>query len=245
MQPDLIKTDINDHNEMQRTYYGTKIKKTMTPVDSYYVNRHVDKLITASGIEPAHQILEVGCGMGKFTLPLLDKGFQITGVDLSPFLLEQFQEYNTKAHHVELICSDILDMPKKLNARFDHVIGFFTLHHFLELEEYFVAMAKLLKPGGKISFVEPNPYNPLYYVQMAITPSMTWKGDKGILNMVKGKFQKAATHAQLNTPQITKYGFFPPFVVNKNPGRVTENFLEKLKIFKGVSAFQVVSFTKP
>lgn len=245
MNSPLVKSDINNHNQVQLEYYDQQIKKTMLPVDSHYVNRHVDKLIEVSGIQKDQKILEVGCGMGKFTLPLLKKGYQITGLDLSPFLLKKLQEYNTNNYDVDLICSDILEMPEEYNEQFDHVIGFFTLHHFLELEVYFEAMTRVLKPGGAISFVEPNPYNPLYYIQITLTPSMSWKGDKGILNMTKKRFQKTADQVGLTNLKLSKYGFFPPFAVNNKLGQNSERLLENMRLFNGVSAFHVVRVEKP
>ncbi|OJJ13892.1 methyltransferase type 11 [marine bacterium AO1-C] len=245
MNPQLTQSEITNHNQSQLDYFGKQVKKTMIPVDSYYVNRHVDKLIEVSGIQPNHNVLEVGCGMGKFTIPLLKKGYQITGLDLSPFLLEKFKEYNQNNYPIELLCSDILDMPEKYNEQFDHVIGFFTLHHFLDLEAYYQAMSRVLKPSGKISFVEPNAYNPLYYIQITFSPNMTWKGDKGVINMTYKRFRRAADFAGLTQVKLSKYGFFPPFVSNKKVGQRTEKLLEDIKVFQGVSAFQVVSVTKP
>ena len=108
----------------------------MVPVDSYYVNRHADKMIELSGIKQTDKILEVGCGMGKFTFPLLKRGFKITGLDLSPFLLQKLLEHNNNLFNIDLICSDILEIPSEYDEQFDYVIGFFTLHHFLQLETY-------------------------------------------------------------------------------------------------------------
>lgn len=245
MSTQIVKSSIRNHNQTQLDYFGDKIKKTMIPVDSYYVNRHVDQLISHSGIKPGQKILEVGCGMGKFTLPLLRRGFNITGLDLSPFLLQKLLEYNNNLFDIDLICSDILEIPEEYNNQFDHVIGFFTLHHFLQLETYFQAMKRVLKPGGTICFIEPNAYNPLYYIQIAFTPSMSWKGDKGVAMMRRSRFEKAASYAGLSNLRLEKYGFFPPFAVNNTLGKKSEQLLEKMKLFYGVSAFQTVIITNP
>ena len=43
----------------------------------------------------------------------------------------------------------------------------------------------MVKPGGRIVFLEPNPFNLLYYLQILFTPRMTWSGERGIPNMRK------------------------------------------------------------
>lgn len=237
MSSNITSSPIKYHNQNQLDYFGQKIKKTMMPVDTYYVNNHVDKIIQYSGIRQTDDILEVGCGMGKFTFPLLKRGYHITGMDLSPFLLEQLLRHNNNRYQIPLIASDILDAPIELNNRFDHVIGFFALHHFHNLSICFQSMARLVKPGGKICFIEPNAYNPLYYIQILATPSMDWAGDKGVANMRFSKIKEACDFAGLINLKVHRYGAFPPFIANKKLGKETEKKLEKIKLLNPVLPF--------
>lgn len=241
----LVKSKIQQHNSIQFDYYSGKVKKTMLPVNSYYVNRHIEEFIKYSGISRNDKILEVGCGMGKFTLPMLKRGYKITGLDLSPILLQKLLEYNDNKFQIDLIASDILEIPEEYNEQFDYVIGFFMLHHVMHLETCLQAMSRVLKPNGSIIFLEPNAYNPLYYFQIIFSPTMSWKGDKGVAMMTSKNFLRAAQYSGLKNVSIHKYGFFPSFVVNNPIGRFTETSLEKMKIFKGISAFQIIKLDKP
>ncbi|MCB0736719.1 MAG: methyltransferase domain-containing protein [Bacteroidetes bacterium] len=245
MSTGLVKSAIQHHNQEQLEYYDNKIKKTMLPVESFYINRHIAEILKVANLSRNDQILDVGCGMGKFTFPLLKKGYQITGLDLSPFLLQQLLRHNDNRFPIKLICSDILDIPYEYNEKFDKVIGFFALHHFHHLHSYFQVMARILKPGGEIIFLEPNAYNPLYYVQILLSPTMSWKGDKGVFDMKRKKFEEAAQFASLHGLEIHKYGFFPPFVVNTKAGRMLEKVVEGMRIFKFFSAFQIIKLKKP
>ncbi len=236
---------IEEHNSRQLSYYAGAPKKTMTPVNTHYVRRHLDEFIHKSGICKDDKILEVGCGMGKFTLPLLSKGYHLTGLDISKGLLDQLMEYNTEKYPIDLIEADILDIPHEYDDQFDHIIGFFTLHHFLDLEPYIKAMSRLVKPGGSISFLEPNAFNVLYYVQITFSSTMTWEGDKGVTKMIGSNFKKAASASGLSNVSVNKYGFFPPFVVNSIAGRALESLIERLRIFRFFSAFQIVKMEKP
>lgn len=245
MSNQIVESKIHYHNQHQLDYFAGEDKKTMVPVDSYYVNRHVDQFISYSGISREQDILEVGCGMGKFTFPLLKRGFNITGLDLSPYLLQKLLQHNDNRYPVDLIASDILDIPPEYDEQFDHVIGFFTLHHFLNLETYVKAMSRVLKPGGSIMFIEPNAYNPLYYIQIAVTPRMSWKGDKGVALMHRKNFKRASEYAGMELSELKKYGYFPPFAVNTKVGKYTEDVIEKFRLLKPVAAFQFIKMTKP
>jgi ubiquinone/menaquinone biosynthesis C-methylase UbiE len=245
MKKGIVKSSIKDHNNSQLEYYGNKIKDTMIPVDTVYVNRHIDEFLSFFEIGRDQKVLEVGCGMGKFTFPLLKRGLKITGLDLSQFLLQKLLEYNDNRFDVQLICSDILEIPDNYNNKFDQVIGFFALHHFHNLPTCYQAMERVLKPGGSIVFIEPNAYNPLYYLQIIFSPNMSWAGDKGVINMKEKNFVKACEFAKLEKLETYKYGFFPPFLVNNKFGNKTEKLIEKLGLFKSFSAFQIIKMTKP
>lgn len=236
-------SSIHHHNQAQLDYFGQEIKKTMIPVKTTYVYKHINAMHKFAELKRADKILEVGCGMGKFTLPLKEKGLNVTGLDLSGFLLQKLLEYNDNRFDVPLICSDILEIPEEYNQRFDKVIGFFTLHHFHHLETYFQAMKRVLKPGGAIYFIEPNAWNPLYYFQILFTPGMTWKGDKGVAKMHKTNFKNAASYADLKFHKSINYGFFPPFIVNNKIGRRIDDFLEKQAVLNPILPFQLLKFT--
>ncbi|WP_421985465.1 class I SAM-dependent methyltransferase [Roseivirga sp.] len=241
---EIVRSAISFHNQEQLEYFGKKVKKTMIPVESPYVMNHIRHFLQFTDILVGQDILEVGCGMGKFTFPLLKAGCKITGLDISPYLLQKFLEYNEGRFNTSLICSDILEIPEEYNERFDKVIGFFALHHFHHLETYFQAMARVLKPGGEIIFVEPNAFNPFYYLQIFITPGMNWKGDKGVAQMRPKVFQKAAKYAGLKMEKIDSYGFFPPFIANKSYGLKLDHFLEKQALLKPILPFQLVRLVK-
>lgn len=56
------------------------------------------------------QLLDLGCGTGKSSLPLVNRGWKATAVDLSPGML---QELKRKAgDKVNTVCADIADLPK-------------------------------------------------------------------------------------------------------------------------------------
>ena len=235
---------VERHNAAQRSYFEGTTKATMVPRDTPYVRRHVDELVRFAGITPSDRVLEVGCGMGRYTLPLAARGVNVEGLDLSPVLLQRLRQYDGGRFGVPLHCADIADHPAALAGRFDVVAGFFMLHHLHDLELGFAALSRMLAPGGRAVFLEPNPYNPLYYVQIALTPGMTWEGDRGIVRMRRGPVFGAMGRAGLRALRLGRFGFLPPFAANTRVGAVAERMLERFPPWRPLLPFQLFAGEK-
>ncbi|MGK5543915.1 class I SAM-dependent methyltransferase [Streptomyces sp. URMC 127] len=59
--------------------------------------------IIESAVPPRARILELGCGVGRVTRPLLERGFTVTAVDESPQMLAH-------VHGTRTVCSPIEDL---------------------------------------------------------------------------------------------------------------------------------------
>lgn len=224
--------DIRQHNQDVIDYYDGRVKKTMTPTGNLYTQHHLDTLQQTTGIRAGDRVLDVGCGMGRYTIPLASRGVQVEGIDLSPFLLEQLSDYNTSGRDIPTYCLDILDHPPEMAGSYDAAIGFFVLHHVHDLARCFDAVKRVVKPGGVVAFIEPNAYNLLYYVQIIITPTMTWKGDKGMARMRPGVVFPAMREAGLESLALHRFGFFPPFAANTRAGHWLERRLETVSLWR-------------
>jgi SAM-dependent methyltransferase len=130
---------------------------------------------------------------------------------------------------------------RHVDGPFDSVVGFFFLHHLVELEPVLQAAARVLRPGAKVAFCEPNAYNPLFYLQILVTPGMTWRGDGGVARMRPGVFASAFARSGLGRPRLRRYGVFPPLITNTAFGGRVEAALEKIPPLGPLLAFQVVS----
>lgn len=236
---------IASHNRYQREYYDRGIKRTMIPKGSPYLQRHVDELARIAALRPGERVLDVGCGMGRYTLILAERDYTVEGLDLSPVLLQRLRVFNGGRFDIPLHSADVMNPPPELEQRFDAVVGFFALHHMHELERCFRGMARMVRPGGRIVFLEPNAFNPLYYIQMAITRRMTWQGDKGVTRMRMSVVGGAMKRAGLVEPTIERFGFFPPFLANTARGASLERTLERLPVLRPFLPFQVFRAERP
>jgi SAM-dependent methyltransferase len=233
------RASLDAHNRAQIEYFERAGKHAMQPAATPYVRRQVDRLVAFAGLSPGERVLDVGCGMGRYTFALADRGVEVEGVDLSESLLERFRAFDAGRYGIPLHLADVLDMPEQLKGSFDAVVGFFTLHHLHDLSRSFAAMRALARPGGRIVFLEPNPLNALYYIQMLVVPGMSWRGDKGILNMRPQTTFRAMRDAGLENVSLRRFGFFPPFIANRRWGGQAEATLERLTIFEPFLPFQL------
>jgi ubiquinone/menaquinone biosynthesis C-methylase UbiE len=108
-------------------------------------------------LSPDDAILDLGCGWGRITLELAGRGYNVTGVDLSPNLIAYAHRAARAAgvtvrYHV----GSMLDLPYP-DGSFDKLLclwGVFS--HLLSFQDQVLAvdeMYRVLRPGG-IAFVE-------------------------------------------------------------------------------------------
>ncbi len=233
------------HNQLQKRYFEGAIKRTMVPRATRYVARHVDEALRAGAFRKGDRVLELGCGMGRFTFALAECGARVEGLDLSSVLLDRLQSFNVNRVDIPLHCADIAEAGPSLEGSFDLAVGFFVLHHLHDLDKSFAGVTRTLKRGGRAVFVEPNPWNPLFYVQMAFTQGMTWEGDRGIIRMRRNVIFGAMKTAGLVNLVSERFGFFPPFLANSNLGARLETSLEKVFIWRSLLPFQIFRGEKP
>lgn len=231
-----------EHILYQKSYFETNDKTSMQPRKSAYIDRQVERV--QDYLKRSDRIIDIGCGIGKYTLNLLEKDYRVEGLDIAAGLLEQMKEHHQTGAPLFLHCADIAQPPRELWGMYDAAIGFFALHHMFDLKAAFQGIYQLLKPGGKIIFLEPNPYNILYYFQILLTPKMTWQGDKGILNMRPGVLFPLMKRAGFIEPLVMRSGFFPPFISDLKGALPLEKALEAFPLWKQLLPFQIFSARK-
>lgn len=110
-------------------------------------------------------ILELCCGTGRLTIPLVQQGYNITGVDNSPSMLKQAREkaneLNLPIHFIEADMRTF-DLPEVYDIIF---IPFNSIHHLYNNQDFFDVLAsvkKHLKDDGYFLF---DCYNPnIHYI---------------------------------------------------------------------------------
>ncbi len=91
----------------------------------------VEGVIELAGIAAPAQVLDLGCGPGRHTLELARRGFRVTGVDLSKFLLDEARRRAREAGlAVEFVERDMREF--RWDGEFDCALNLFTSFGFFE-----------------------------------------------------------------------------------------------------------------
>jgi SAM-dependent methyltransferase len=112
----------------------------------------IDRLIDYFHPSPGARFLDLACGKGRHSLYLNKKGYDVTGIDLSPENItcaNYFKSTNGKSN----LHFCIQDMRKIVwKNEFDYVVNLFTSFGYFEedADDYATveAVSKALKPGG-------------------------------------------------------------------------------------------------
>jgi ArsR family transcriptional regulator len=92
-------------------------------------------------------VLEVGPGKGEFLKALSERFDAITGIDISPVMLEQAAEQTSGSNNVTLMEGSTETLLKD-DLRFDLIVYNMVLHHVPMPESEIAQCAKLLNPNG-------------------------------------------------------------------------------------------------
>jgi len=112
------------------------------------------------------QILELGCGTGKQSLPvarLIGDTGRVTAVDLSRDALDTLQQQALEAGLGPRISTRNLDLDKVSSALepgpFDRVIACYSIYYSKQPEPLFRFLHEALRPGGVFFFCGPSQRN--------------------------------------------------------------------------------------
>jgi SAM-dependent methyltransferase len=113
--------------------------------------REVEFIEESLGVKPGGQVLDVGCGYGRHAIELVQRGLDVTGLDLSlPLLLRAADEAQKRAVSVNFVHADMREMA--FEKQFDGIycmltsFGYFDEETNLRVAE---GIGRALKPGGR------------------------------------------------------------------------------------------------
>ena len=97
---------------------------------------------------PGSQILDLGCGKGRFAVPLAERGANVVGVDLSQaMLMHAWSTPRARASASRLPFAD---------ASFDAVFAVEVVEHVRDVRAVLLEARRVLRPGGQLVIVDKN-----------------------------------------------------------------------------------------
>jgi len=115
----------------------------------------------ALGLRSGQRILDVGCGPGWLSEFLARFGYRVTGVDISPAMIEVARERLQRVPYsvdpvttldYRFIVHDIETAP--ITETFDAIICYDSLHHFANEQTVLCHLAAMLDDGGLLFILE-------------------------------------------------------------------------------------------
>ena len=114
-------------------------------------SREVDSILRMMNLKSRARILDLCCGYGRHSIELAQKGFAVTGYDLSDFFLKKAkEEAGALGLKIGFIKGDMRKLP--FEGRFDAVVNLFTSFGYFEKErddiKLLKGVCKALKKDG-------------------------------------------------------------------------------------------------
>jgi len=109
-------------------------------------------------------VLEIGAGTGRFTLPVLEMGFELTTTDVNDSMIEAIRKkvaergWEDKCHAQT---ADIFNLSFD-DTSFDYIFTIHVIPRFTTLEDQIAAIkeiGRVLRPGGRVLFNYSNKHS--------------------------------------------------------------------------------------
>jgi SAM-dependent methyltransferase len=115
---------------------------------AYRLNKAGDDAVQAAQIGDGDTVLDVACGSGNATIPAAKTGAKVTGLDLTPELLEAGAANAAEAEvEVDWVEGDAEQLPFD-DGGFDAVISVFGCMFAPDQAKAAAEIARVMKPGG-------------------------------------------------------------------------------------------------
>ena len=214
-----------------------------TPAGQLRAKRRAELIALGAELKPGMRVLEIGCGTGMFTEMFATYGANILAVDLSKDLLELAAKRNLPADRITFLASPFEECA--LHGPFDAIIGSSILHH-LDCSKAFDKIYDLLRPGGTMSFCEPNMLNPQVWFILRFRKFFPYVSDNETAFRAKSLKKLLAT-AKFKNINVTPFDWLHPSVPSMIIPSVkkTEKIFEALPGVKNFSGSLCIVAKKP
>lgn len=117
--------------------------------DDSEASAFIDRLVSYLAPQPTAHFLDVACGKGRHSKYLNSKGYNVTGIDISPKSIEEAKLYQNETLHFE-----VADMRKSFAQNdFDIALNLFTSFGYFDCEQDNLLalqnICKAIKPNGR------------------------------------------------------------------------------------------------
>jgi ubiquinone/menaquinone biosynthesis C-methylase UbiE len=206
-------------------------------------------------------ILDIGCGPGIYTADLLDRGFDVYGIDISPNMIELATK-SIENHQNKVNAQLNVGVPTELKFAdnfFDIIICIGVISYIADIDQALKEIDRVLKPGGTVIFQGSNKYSPFeieHAVRKAILknlPEFIFKEKNEIPFKMHsydlGKFVTLTKKHEWSLLDSKYYDFFVPVLAKLFPSWMLRTSIKmdkfaRSKVIGRLGASFVVAFKK-
>ena len=115
-------------------------------------------------------LLDIGCGDGRFLYEASKLGFSTYGFDFDNKSIQFGKEKYGLQNIYAMGTKEFMEFARKKELSFDFITFFEILEHQMDLQDFFYSVKKLLKPGGYIAGSVPNKDRAFSELTMHLSP---------------------------------------------------------------------------
>ena len=149
---------MSDRAEEQRRLILDQFTRQAVPfaeMPAHSNEESVRLLIDMARVGPEDAVLDVACGPGLVACPLAEVARHVTGIDLTPAMIEQAQAKQRARGLTNLTwrVGDAVPLPWP-DAAFSVVVTRYSFHHFLDPKAVLAEMVRVCRPGGRVAVID-------------------------------------------------------------------------------------------
>ncbi len=148
-------TKIDAYDDFAASYSEMVKKREQAGIEQEPIMPHFLRLL---GDVSSLTVLDAGCGQGYLSRILASRGAQVTGIDISPNLIQMAREQDPD-HQIAYQIADLCQSLPQYNEHFDLAASHFVLDDVYNYKGFLSTVASLLKPGRRLVLSMNNPYS--------------------------------------------------------------------------------------
>jgi 2-polyprenyl-3-methyl-5-hydroxy-6-metoxy-1,4-benzoquinol methylase len=205
------------------------------------------RLVKLSGIQSGEEVLDIGCGFGRITIPLLRAGCRVTALDISGPTLQALHRRVEELHLADQFTpiagpAEHIDFKK----RFTLVTGRGILHHLEDPLDVLRRVYDALIPGGRALFVDPNPLQPLWIPFVLFHPALSWSVERKLWRGTPRRMRRLLQQAGFNEVAHRFIGLVPPPIwdITSRASKI-EDWIESVPFIRSLALYVNIYGRRP